>query len=199
MEIAINDMILPIKGDLSDSMTDKEFFDFCQQNDVWRIERDENKQIIIMPPTNANTGIKNTNILGELFIWNKKKKLGVCFDSSTGFTLPDGSVRSPDASWLAIEKWNRLSDDQKNQFAHICPDFVIELKSNADNLKSLTSKMDKWIKNGCALAWLINPENKRVLIFRKDGSIEKIEGFENTLSGEDILPGFQLDLSVLND
>jgi|SRR6185312_3974779 len=199
MEIAINDMILPIKGDLSDSMTDKEFFDFCQQNDVWRIERDENKQIIIMPPTNANTGKRNSKLSFLLELWNSQKRTGICFDSSTGFTLPDGSVRSPDASWLAIEKWNGLSDHQKNQFAHICPDFVIELKSNTDNLKSLTSKMDKWIKNGCALAWLINPENKTVLIFRKNGSIEKIEGFQSTLSGEDILPGFELDLSVLND
>lgn len=199
MQIAINDMILPIKGDLSDAMTGKEFFDFCQQNDVWRIERDENKQIIIMAPTNANTGKQNLKLCFFLELWNNKKRTGICFDSSTGFTLPDGSVRSPDASWLAIEKWNALSNNQKNQFAHICPDFVIELKSNADNLKSLTSKMHKWIKNGCALAWLIDLENKTVLIFRKNGTIEKIEGFENSLSGEDILPGFELELKVLND
>jgi Uma2 family endonuclease len=199
MEIALNDITLPIKGDLSDSMSEKEFFDFCQQNDLWRIERDENKQITIMAPTNANTGKQNLKLSFQLEFWNGKKRTGVCFDSSTGFTLPDGSVRSPDASWLAIDKWKRLSDNEKNQFPHICPDFVIELKSNSDNLKSLTNKMHKWIENGCALAWLINSENKTVLIFRKNGTIEKIEGFQNTLSGEDILPGFVLDLSLLND
>jgi Uma2 family endonuclease len=199
MEIALNDITLPIKGDLSDSMSEKEFFDFCQQNDVWRIERDENKQIIIMPPTNANTGKRNLKLSFLLEVWNSKKRTGVCFDSSTGFTLPDGSVRSPDASWLAIEKWNRLSDNEKNQFAHVCPGFVIELKSNSDNLKSLTNKMHNWIENGCALAWLINPENKSVLIFRENGTIDKIEGFQNTLSGENVLSGFELDLSVLND
>ena len=199
MEIAYNDKLLPLKGVLSDSMSEKEFYDFCQQNDLWRIERDENKQIIIMPPTNANTGIKNTDLLLELGNWNRRKNSGVCFDSSTGFTLPDGSVRSPDASWLALEKWNQLPDNEKNQFAHICPDFVIELKSKSDNLKLLTAKMYKWIENGCSLAWLINPENKTVFIFRGNGTIDKIEGFQNTLSGEEVLPGFQLDLSVLND
>ncbi|HEY5463560.1 MAG TPA: Uma2 family endonuclease [Hanamia sp.] len=199
MEISVNDITLPIIGDLSDSMSEKEFFDFCQQNDLWRIERDENKQIIIMPPTNANTGIKNTNLLTELVIWNRRKKSGVCFDSSTGFTLPDGSVRSPDASWLTIKKWNQLSDNERNQFAHICPDFVIELKSKSDNLKSLTSKMGKWIKNGCSLAWLINPEDKTVIIFRKNGTSDKVTGFNNILSGENVLPGFKLNLSILND
>ncbi len=199
MEILINDATLPIIGDLSDSMSEKEFFDFCQQNDLWRIERDENKQITIMPPTNANTGKRNSKLSFLLELWNSEKRAGICFDSSTGFTLPGGSVRSPDASWLAIEKWNLLSDNEKNQFPHICPDFVIELKSNSDNLKSLTNKMHKWIKNGCALAWLINPENKTVLIFRKNGTIEKVEGFQNMLSGEDVLPGFELNLSILND
>ena len=199
MEISINDTTLPIIGDLSDSMSEKEFFDFCQQNDVWRIERDENKQIIIMPPTTANTGVKNTKILGQLFNWNNKQNLGICFDSSTGFTLPDGSVRSPDASWLIMERWNQLSDDEKDQFTHICPDFVIALKSKSDNLKSLTAKMNKWIKNGCQLAWLIDPDNKTVFIYRKDGTVSKLTGFDSKLSGEKVLPGFELDLSILND
>ena len=199
MEISVKDNSLPIIGDLSDSLSEKEFFDFCQQNDIWRIERDENKQIIIMPPTTASTGIKNTNLITELVTWNRKKYYGVCFDSSTGFTLPDGSVRSPDASWLTMEKWKQLSNDEKDQFTHICPDFVIELKSKSDNLKSLTAKMHKWIKNGCALAWLINPEDQTVLISRKDGTIDKVETFNKRLSGENVLPGFELDLSILND
>ena len=198
MEIALPDITFQLKGNLSDAMSDKEFFDFCQQNELFRIERDENKQIIIMAPTNANTGIQNTNLLVELANWNKRTKLGVCFDSSTGFSLPDGSVRSPDISWLAKEKWDQLSDREKNKFPHVCPDFIIELKSKSDNLKFLTGKMHKWIENGCQLAWLINPDNKTVFIFRKkNGDVEKIKGFNNILSGEDVLPGFKLNLELL--
>lgn len=199
MEIAVNDNILPLIGDLSDSMSEKEFFDFCRQNDLWRIERDENKQIIIMPPTTVNTGKQNSNLVAELVIWNRKENSGICFDSSTGFTLPDSSVRSPDASWISIKKWEELSDAEKNQFAHVCPEFVIELKSPSDNLKYLTNKMNKWIENGCSLAWLINPENKTISIYRKNGEIDIIKGFDNTLSGENVLPGFELKLSILND
>lgn len=199
MEIAVDDKLLPLKGTLSDSMSEKEFYDFCQENELFHLERDENKQIIIMPPTNATTGIKNGDILLELGIWNRSKNLGVCFDSSTGFTLPDGSVRSPDASWMAIEKWNHLSDIEKNQFPHICPDFIIELKSKSDNLKILTRKMHKWIENGCALAWLINPDDKTATIYRKNETNEIVKGFNNILSGEDVLPDFKLDLSLLND
>lgn len=198
MEIAFNEKMFSLKGTLSDSMSDKEFFDFCQENELFHLERDENKQIIILPPTNATTGIKNAELLGDLVIWNRKEKLGVCFDSSTGFTLADGSVRSPDASWLAKEKWDQLSDSEKNEFPPVCPDFVIELKSKSDNYKLLSSKMQKWIENGCSLAWLINPDNKTTFIYRKNGSIDKVEDFENTLSGEDVLPGFELKLSVLN-
>ncbi len=197
MEIALENITIPIKGDISDSMSDKEFLDFCLQNELLRVERDENKQIIIMAPTTSSTGITNANLISKLSVWNEKKKLGVCFDSAAGFTLPDGSVRSPDASWVSEKKWNRLNDLQKDSFAPVCPDFVIELKSKSDNLKYLTAKMHKWIKNGCALAWLINPENKTAFIFRKDGTVSEIQGFNNTLSGEDILPGFKLNLSLL--
>ncbi len=197
MEITLENMIIPVKGFISDTMSDKEFYDFCQQNELLRVERDENKQIIIMAPTNVFTGNQNVSLITELANWNNKEKLGACFDSSTGFTLNDGSVRSPDVSWMKNEKWKNISKEEKLKFAHVCPDFVIELKSPSDNLKYLTDKMDKWIKNGCALAWLINPENKTALIFRKDGISEEIKGFDNKLSGEDVLPGFELNLSLL--
>ena len=197
MEIALENVIIPINGFFSDTMTDKEFFAFCQQNDILKVERDENKQIIIMAPTNISTGNQNVSLLTELANWNNKQNSGACFDSSTGFTLPDGSVRSPDASWMSKEKWNNIPKKDKQTFAHACPDFVIELKSSSDNLKYLTSKMHKWVENGCSLAWLINPDKKTVFIFRKNGTIDKITGFNNVLSGEDILPGFKLDLSIL--
>lgn len=197
MEISLEKITFSIKGKISDTMSDKEFFDFCQENELLRLERDENKQIIIMAPTNTSSGQQNADLLGELVIWNKKKKFGVCFDSSTGFTLPDGSVRSPDISWIIKEKWNQITDKQKKQFAPICPDFVIELKSPSDNIKYLTDKMHKWIKNGCALAWLINPENRTVFIFRQNGTVDKVKDFSYILSGEDVLYGFELNLSLL--
>ncbi|MDQ6762071.1 MAG: Uma2 family endonuclease [Bacteroidota bacterium] len=197
MELTLENITIPIKGDISDSMSDKEFLDFCLQNKMLRVERDENKQIIIMAPTTSSTGIINASLISKLIVWNEKKKLGFCFDSVAGFTLSDRSVRSPDASWVNAKKWNQLTDLQKDSFAPICPDFVIELKSKSDNHKYLTAKMDKWIKNGCAFAWLINPENKTAFIFRKDGSMNEVYDFKNILSGEDVLPGFKLDLSIL--
>ena len=112
--------------------------------------------------------------------------------------MPDGSVRSPEASWVAKEKWNQLSDLQKNEFAPICPDFVIELKNKSDNLKYLTTKMHKWIENGCSLAWLIKPENKTAFIYRKNGTVDKVNSFGNILTGEEVLPDFELNLTLLN-
>ncbi len=197
MKIVLNEIVLSVHGSISDSMSEEEFFDFCQQNEIARIERDENKQIIIQPPTYTYEGILRGEISGVLAIWNRKQNPGVCFDSSTGFTLPDGSVRSPDASWMSNEKWNNISEEEKQKFADVCPDFVIELKSPSDNLKYLTNKMHKWMENGCALGWLINPENKTVSVFRQSGSVDKVNGFNNILSGEDVLPGFKLDLSIL--
>ncbi len=198
MKIALEETTISVKGNISDSMSDKEFFDFCQQNEMLRVERDENKQIIIMAPTNTFTGNQNFSLSSELAIWNNKNKTGVCFDSSTGFTLPDGSVRSPDVSWMQNEKWNNISKKDKRRFAHVCPDFVIELKSKSDNIKYLTNKMHKWIENGCSLAWLINPDNKTAFIFRKDGTVDKVNGFNKILYGEDVLPGFELNLSILD-
>ncbi len=197
MKIPLEDITLSVKGPISDSMSDDEFYNFCQENDMLRVERDENKQIIIMAPTNMFTGRQNSDLSAELVNWNRKEKRGVCFDSSTGFTLPDGSVRSPDASWMTNEKANKISKEEKQKFAHVCPDFIIELKSPSDNLKYLTGKMHKWIENGCELAWLINPDDKTVFIFRKDGTVDKLSGFNNILSGEDVLPGFELELSLL--
>ena len=198
MEISLNNASLIVKGNLSDDMSDKEFYDFCQQNELFKIERDENKQIIIMPPTNTNTGRTNGKLFFELELWNRIMNRGVCFDSSTGFTLPDGSVRSPDASWLSADKWDQLSTKEKNEFSRICPDFLIELKSKTDNLQTLTKKMAKWIKNGCRLAWLINPENKTVQIFRENGTEEMIQDFDKILSGENVLPEFELNLKILD-
>lgn len=199
MQTVFPDIILPLYGLNYDELSDEEFFLLCSKNETARIERDSNRQIYIMAPTGSLTGNTNLKIATLLENWNQIKKSGIAFDSSAGFTLSDDSVFSPDASWMRIEKWNNIPKKDQIKFAHACPDFVIELKSPSDNIKYLTNKMHKWVENGCPLAWLINPENKTVFIFRKDGTVEKVNGFNNVLSGEDVLPGFKLDLSILNN
>ena len=190
-------MDIEVKGDRNDEMTDEEFFNFCAQNRDLRIERDENGQIFIMAPVNVEGGNQNGTIFGELYLWNTLKKSGKCFDSSTGYTLADKSVRSPDASWMPLAKWNAIPKEERQKHSHICPNFVVELKSKSDSLHYLKNKMLKWIENGCELAWLIIPEKQEAHIYRSNGSIEIIQGFDKKLSGENILPGFELDLSML--
>lgn len=181
------------------NMTDDEFFDFCAQNKNTRIERDEHKQIYIMAPAGILSSSQNFEIAGHLFLWNKKTKAGIAFDSSAGFYLPDKSMLSPDAAWISNERWNKIPVDERKKFAYIAPDFIIELMSPSDRLSQAKEKMDKWIKNGVLLAWLINPENETVFIYKASGATEQITGFKNKISGENILPGFELDLSVLKD
>ena len=180
-------------------MTDEEFYHFCQDNRDLRIERNEHQEIIIMSPTGSLSGYLNNIIASQLYLWNQTAKLGRTFDSSTGFKLPDGSNRSPDAVWVSNEAWNRLTEAEKRKFAPLCPEFVIELKSDTDDIADLKKKMQMWLSNGCRLAWLIDPDEEKAYVYRPDRAVESVEGFDQTLSGEDILPGFSLDLSLLND
>ncbi|MEP7143151.1 MAG: Uma2 family endonuclease [Ferruginibacter sp.] len=197
MKLQIENFYADVKGLPHEDMSDDDFFNFCRQNTDLRIERDHNKQIYIMAPTGFYTGKFNTDIITELNLWNRKSRKGEVFDSSTGFTLPDGAVFSPDASWISSKKIKFLTEEEKNKFAPVCPNFVIELKSPSDRLKNLKSKMQKWIENGTQLAWLIDPEIKKVFIYREDGSKSVTQGFSNTLYGENVLPGFELDLKIL--
>lgn len=197
MKMVVQNINIEVKGIFDDGMTDDEFFNFCQQNQDLRLERDHNKQIYIMAPTGFNTGILNSDIITELSIWNRKSRTGKVFESNTGFTLSDGAVFSPDAAWISSEKISKLTEEEKNRFAPVCPDFIIELKSLSDNIKQLQNKMLKWVENGAQLAWLIDPANKQVFIYRADNSVEIIRGFNNKLSGENVLPGFELDLQIL--
>ncbi len=180
------------------NMTDDEFFDFCSQNKNVKIERDENNQILIMAPTGIGTSSKNLNICVLLFLWNSQSNSGKVFDSNAGFFLPDTSILGPDAAWMSIDKWNSLSEDQKEKFSYITPDFIIELMSPSDRLKDLKKKMVKWIDNGVKLGWLIDPGSQQTFIYRADGTVDKITLFDKKLSGEDVLPGFEFDLSILN-
>jgi Uma2 family endonuclease len=181
--------ILKLKIDL----TDEQFFQMCQQNRDYRFERTASGEILIMPPTGSDTGRRNVKITTQLEIWNSESNLGEVFDSSTGFILPNGAERSPDASWVKIERWNALTPEQQEKFAPICPDFVVELRSPSDSLKDLQEKMQEYIENGAQLGWLIDRKNKRVEIYCPGKNVEILNN-PTSLSGENVLPGFILNL-----
>ncbi len=197
-KIITADYYLDIEHPAINNMTDDELFSFCSQNKNVKIERDENNQILIMAPTGIGTSTKNLNICALLFLWNSQSDSGKVFDSNAGFFLPDTSMLSPDAAWMSMDKWNSISEDQKEKFAYITPEFIIELMSPSDRLKNLNKIMVKWIDNGVKLGWLIDPGNQQTFIYRADGTVDKITSFDKKLSGEDVLPGFELDLSILN-
>jgi Uma2 family endonuclease len=174
-------------------MTEEQFFQFCQENDSIDFERNANGEIIIMAPTGSATGWFNINISTDLTIWARKTRLGYVFDSNTGFTLPNNAVRSPDAAFLNKEEWLKVDPSDRERFAHVCPDFVIELLSKSDDERFVREKMKEWIDNGCALAWMIDSQKKETTIYRKNGSVE-VKAFHEILDGENVLPGFTLDL-----
>lgn len=137
-------------------LTDEQFFQLCQANENLRFERTATGELIIMPPAGGETGNRNAGITAQLWIWNEQNKLGQVFDSSTGFKLPNGADRSPDAAWIKLERWNALTQQQKEKFPPICPDFVIELLSPNNNLKVTQEKMKEYRDDGVRLGWLIN-------------------------------------------
>ncbi|GAB2464260.1 hypothetical protein GCM10011375_16400 [Hymenobacter qilianensis] len=186
-------------GSYLERMTDDEFFDFCQQHPDLRIERTANHEIVIMSPTGSRSGKRNARLTFLLGKWcEQHSQLGEYFDSNTGFTLPDGSVLSPDASWVSAAKWNALTVEQQDKFAPVCPEFVVELKSATDSTKTLQDKMLNWLSNGAQLAWLIVPETETAYIYRPGQSDpDVVQGFDNELSGETVLPGFRLRLTEL--
>ncbi|MEH2120331.1 Uma2 family endonuclease [Nostoc sp.] len=172
-------------------MTNEQFYEFCQANGDLRIERTANGEVIIMPPAFSDTGNRNFNIAAQLGYWTEQDGTGIGFDSSTGFTLPNGAMRSPDASWIELERWNALTDAQKASFAPICPSFVIELRSLSDRLIKLQDKMQEYIDNGASLGWLIDRQNRKVYIYRTNRELEILENPE-AVSGNPELPGFIL-------
>lgn len=177
-------------------LSDDELFQLCASNSELLIERNANGELIIISPAGGLTGIRNSRLILELGIWNEKTKLGYVFDSSTGFVLPDKSMMAPDASWIEKSRWQTLSIATQEKFPPMCPDFVIELKSPSDDLNYVTDKMLLWMKNGCRLAWFINPEQRQATIYRSAENISTYS-FDETLSGEEILPGFTLELKKL--
>jgi Uma2 family endonuclease len=172
------------------------FLDLCQANENARLERDAKGNIIFIPPTGSETGRYNADLSGELWNWNRRIKSGQIFDSSTGFKLPNSAVRSPDVAWVSNDQWIRLSDADRQGFAPICPDFVVEIRSRTDDLKDLKDKMEEYRDNGCRLGWLIDRANQQVFIYRENGSIDIRQGETVTLSGESVLPDFSISLQL---
>ena len=174
-------------------LTDKQFFGLCRDNPDLRFELTAKKELIIMPPNGSETGWRNSKLNQRLANWAEGDGTGLTFDSSTGFTLPNGAKRSPDASWIPHPRWEALGREQRQVFAPICPDFVVELRSPQDILAILENKMLEYIENGARLGWLIDPGNRRVYIYRPGEPVEQLED-PATVSGGPVLPGFVLSL-----
>jgi Uma2 family endonuclease len=175
-------------------MTTAEFYEFCQANRDLRIERSANGEVIILPPASSETGNRNLKIIQQLANWVDQDGTGLGFDSSAGFTLSNGATRSPDASWIRLDRWNALKEEEKSSFAPICPDFVVELKSSSDTLSGLKTKMEEYIANGALLGFLIERKPRRVHIYRSGQEPEILEN-PDTVSGDPELPGFVLQMA----
>jgi Uma2 family endonuclease len=181
-------------------LTDEQFYQLCIANEPWQLELTQAGELIIMPPTGGESGIRNSELNMELGLWNRQTKLGKVFDSSTEFKLPSGAYRCPDAAWVKIERWQALTKDEQKRFPPICPDFVIELRSESDVLAKLRLKMREYQDNGASLGWLIDPQTPLVEIYRSQQDVEVLSfSFDNPpqLLGEEILPDFILDLTII--
>ena len=177
-------------------LTDEQFYQLCQTNKDLRFERNATGELIIMPPVGGESSNRNASLTSQVWIWNEQNQLGIVFDSSGGFKLPNGADRFPDVSWVKLSRWNALTTEQQTKFLPLSPDFVIELLSPSDSLKVTQKKMEEYRENGVGLGWLINRKLRQVEIYRIGQSVEILEN-PSSLSGEDVLPGFVLDLEKI--
>ncbi|CAN5580602.1 Uma2 family endonuclease [soil metagenome] len=177
-------------------MNDDEFTRFCQDNPDLKFERRKNGDIVFMANTGGETGSNNFEIAARFAVWNWQVRFGKFFDSSTAFRLSDTSIMSPDVSAISQNRWDELTPEQRRKIVPICPDFVLELRSQSDRLKDCLEKMDDWMDNGCRLGWLIDLSNQITYVYRANQAPQQIAGL-GLLSGEDVLPNFSLDLSTL--
>jgi Uma2 family endonuclease len=191
MNFALAGVPLPLRFRPETPMSDDELMRFCAANDALRVERDANGEILVMTPAGNRTGRKNTAIISALDKWAESDGRGYVFDSNTGFTLPDGSMRSPDAAWIRAARWDALSEEDKDRFSHICPEFIIELRSPSDNLNELQIKMEQWIANGVELAWLLDPIDQMVYVYRPGDSPE-VYHHPTSVQGSGVVAGFEL-------
>ncbi len=193
MTFSLTDLPLPIWLRTEKPMTDDELMRFCAMNECLRVERDANGELIVMSPTGLEGSSSNSEVNADLTIWARGDGRGKVFDSNGGFTLNDGSMRSPDAAWVSGERWNALSAAEKGRFGHVTPEFIIELRSKTDRLPDLQAKMQMWIANGVELAWLIDPERKVMEIYRP-GEPAEIHQNPTSIQGTGPICGFELIL-----
>ena len=194
---SIPDEATVLRGPFVTGFTDDEFFRFCQENDLSRIERTATHEIIIMPPAGFESSAASGQVYFELALWQRQHRSGIVLESSVGYTLPDGAVLSPDASWVSPERLATVTAEQRQKFPPLCPDFVIEVKSPSDRIPTLQAKMEQWLRNGILLGFLIDTESETAYVYRPGQPVEALPGFDRELSGEPVLPGFRLDLREL--
>jgi Uma2 family endonuclease len=178
------------------SLTNETFAELCQTNPELRLERNAQGELVIMAPTGSESGRQNLSLSAQLWYWNQQSKQGVVFDSSAGFTLPNGAIRSPDTAWISQARWEAITPEQRRRFAPICPDFVLELKSPSDDLGPLQKKLMEYMENGTQLAWLIDPETQQVHCYHPGKTVQILQR-PRTLAGETVLPGFVMDLTLI--
>lgn len=176
------------------NLTDDQLFALCRANPELRIERSAEGDLIVMPPVTGDTGWRNAEVTIALGNWAHQDGTGIAFDSSTGFLLANGAMRSPDAAWVRRERLAALTPEQKRKFVPLCPDFVVEIRSSTDNLRTLRAKMEEYIANGAALGWLIDPLMRRVQVYRPGGPVETLT-HPTTLAGDPVLSGFVFDVA----
>ena len=185
-------------GGVTHAFSDEEFLDFCARHPDARIERESDGEIIIMPPAFTETGGRNASLSYFVMAWARKDRTGRAFESSTGFTLPNRALRSPDASWVSNKRWNELANEEKAGFSRISPDFVVELRSTTDRLSKIQAKMSEYMANGSSLGWLIDPIERKVHIYRPKQEVEILDD-PAEISGEDVMPDFILKLKEIWD
>jgi Uma2 family endonuclease len=187
---------LPMRVRLAARLGDEALFEFCRINRDLRIERTKEGDLVIKAPTGGETGRRNFALTAAFGAWVSRDGSGIGFDSSTGFILPNGAERSPDVAWVKRERWERLTADQRRKFVPLCPDFVIELRSPSDAIEDLKLKMLEYIENGASLGWLIDPEPRRLYVYRAGLPVECLEK-PDAASGDPVLPGFVLSLEEI--
>ncbi|HEX8423035.1 MAG TPA: Uma2 family endonuclease [Pyrinomonadaceae bacterium] len=186
------DSALVVRADAL-GLTDEKFLELCLDNPTLRLEITAKGELIVMGPTGSETGRRNSSLNFQLYFWARDDGTGICFDSSACFTLPNGAKLSPDASWVKRDRYEALTEDEREQFAPLCPDFVVELRSKTDRLSRLQAKMSEYIENGARLGWLIDQAARRVYVYRPEREVETLDAPE-TIAGDPVLPNFLLQL-----
>jgi Uma2 family endonuclease len=194
MNFSLAEMPLPLRFRPSRPMSDEELMRFCAANDALRVERDANGEILVMSPAGGKTGRRNSSLIIDLGVWARADGRGFVIESNTGFILSDGSMRSPDAAWIENSRWDALSEEEQERYPSICPDFVVELRSQSDVLKELESKMEQWMANGAKLAWMIDPAGQAVSVYRP-GRPREVLVRPAIVCGDGPVAGFELAMT----